>query len=346
MMDNRPQQPFRSQTPSTPAPQAARIAVVIPSYRVTAQILDVLARIGPEVAAIYVVDDRCPDRSGDFVQAHCADARVRVIRRKDNGGVGLATITGYRQAMADGCDILVKIDGDGQMDPRLLPRFVRPILDGTADYAKGNRFFNPEDVRSMPAVRLAGNAVLSFMTKLSSGYWNIFDPTNGYTAVHARTLAQVPLERIAPRYFFESDLLFRLGTIRAAVIDIPMTAVYGEERSHLRVFRVIPAFFAGHARNLAKRIVYNYFLRDFSIATLELTFGALILVFGVIFGAWNWAINASRGVITSSGTVMLSALPIIAGLQMILSFINYDILSVPRRALHPFLSAGEDEGDR
>lgn len=315
-----------------------RIAVVIPSYRVTAHILGVVSAIGAEVSAIYVVDDKCPDGSGGFVEARCDDSRVKVIRRESNGGVGAATITGYRAAQADNCDIIVKIDGDGQMDPRLLPRFVQPILNGRADYTKGNRFFNPEDARTMPPVRLFGNAILSFMTKLSSGYWTLFDPTNGYTAIHARLLRHLPLDRLAPRYFFESDMLFRLWTIRAVVLDIPMPAIYGAEVSNLKIGNVLPRFLGGHARNLGKRLIYGYFLRDFSLASVEFLAGASLMGFGVVFGLWHWIGNVAHGVVTTSGTVMLAALPIILGLQLLLSFLGYDIASVPQHPIHPLLS--------
>ncbi len=315
-----------------------RVGVVIPSYRVTEHILGVLMAMGPEVTYVYVVDDCCPDGSGAFVETRSLDPRVRVVRRERNGGVGAATITGYRAALGDGCEVIVKIDGDGQMDPRLLPRFVRPILDGTADYTKGNRFFNPEDVRAMPGLRLLGNAMLSFATKLSSGYWTIFDPTNGYTAIHASLLAHLPLGRIAPRYFFESDMLFRLGTLRAMVVDIPMTAIYGDEVSYLKIRAVLPRFFGGLVKNFGKRLFYNYFLRDFSIATIDLLAGLGLLGFGVIFGVWHWLANGLHGVVTTPGTVMLAALPVIVGLQLLLSFLGYDIAAVPRRAIHPLLS--------
>jgi len=318
-----------------------KIAVVIPCYKVTAHILGVLEAIGPDVSAIYIVDDNCPSESGLFVEMHSSDPRVCIIRRDSNGGVGAATISGYRKALSDNCDVIVKIDGDGQMDPRLLSRFVSPILNGHADYTKGNRFFNPADIRKMPAIRMFGNAVLSFMTKFSSGYWYSFDPTNGYTAIHAGLLNHLPLEQIAPRYFFESDMLFRLGTIRAVVLDIPMVAVYGDEMSHLRIGHVLPRFLLGHAKNFAKRIGYNYFLRDFSIASIELVLGLVLFGFGVTFGLWLWIDNAARGVITTSGTVMLAALPIILGLQLLLSFLGYDIASVPRRPIYPLLTVPE-----
>ena len=321
---------------------SARIGVVIPSYRVTMHILDVITAIGPEIANIYVVDDCCPDRSGNHVEENCIDPRVQVIFRGQNGGVGAATITGYQAALRDGCDVVVKLDGDGQMDPRLIPRFVRPILAHRADYTKGNRFFNLDDVRAMPRVRLYGNAALSFITKLSTGYWTIFDPTNGYTAIHASLLPYLPLEKIAPRYFFESDMLFRLGMLRALVLDIPMTAIYADEVSHLRIGSVLLRFLAGHSRNFMKRLIYSYFLRDFSAASVELVLGLPLFSFGAIFGFAHWWENSLRGVATNSGTVMLAALPVILGMQLLLSFVGYDIAAVPRSAIH-LLFASDDE---
>src|SRR5438046_1214053 len=166
--------------PPQTAVSSLQIAVVIPCYRVTGQVCDVIARIGAEVDRIYCVDDACPDGSGKLVERTITDPRVKVLYHLTNEGVGGSVLTGYRQALADGNDILLKIDGDGQMDPGLVSHFVEPIASGRADYAKGNRFFNIEDTRAMPIARLVGNGALSFLTKLSSGYWNIFDPTNGY----------------------------------------------------------------------------------------------------------------------------------------------------------------------
>lgn len=200
------------------------IAVVIPCYRVQETILGVIAGIGDEVSRIYCIDDACPERSGDHVTANCRDPRVIVLRHSENRGVGGAVITGYRRALADGMDIIVKIDGDGQMDPSQLPSIVAPLLLGEADYVKGNRFYAPEGLKGMPPLRLVGNASLSFMTKLSTGYWMIFDPTNGYTAIHGSILTRLPLDKIAERYFFESDLLFRLNILDAVVVDLPMPA--------------------------------------------------------------------------------------------------------------------------
>lgn len=310
-----------------------RVAVVIPSYRVVKHILGVISGIGPEVWRIYVVDDQCPDGSGHHVEANCQDPRVIVLRHESNQGVGAAVMTGYRAAMADGAEIIVKVDGDGQMDPGLIPDFITPILTGEADYTKGNRFFDLEELRAMPKARLFGNAVLSLMTKLSSGYWDLFDPTNGYTAIHADVARHLPFAKLSKRYFFETDVLFRLNILRAAVVDIPMDAKYCDEVSNLKISKIMGEFLVKHARNFVKRIFYNYYLRDLSLASIELPLGLLLLTFGTVFGGWHWWQGLRDGTATPAGTVMLSALPTLMGLQLVLAFLAYDIASVPRRSL-------------
>ncbi|WP_243689342.1 glycosyltransferase family 2 protein [Geotalea toluenoxydans] len=284
------------------------VAVVIPCYGVRNHILGVISAIGPEVQAIYVVDDACFEQTGRYVSEKCDDSRVRVLFNGENRGVGGATIAGYRQAVSDGADIVVKLDGDGQMDPKHIPILISPIINGIADYTKGNRFYYLEGVQQMPLVRLLGNAALSFIAKFSSGYWDIFDPTNGFTAVHSKVVEHLPLEKVDNRYFFESDMLFRLNIIRAVVMDVPLPARYADEKSNLNVFRSIPEFACKHVRNTLKRIFYNYYLRDFSAMSLGLLLGLLALSIGMIVGSTAWVTSVRTGVVATSGTVMLAAL--------------------------------------
>lgn len=320
------------------------IAVVIPCYKVTRHVLEVIAGIGPEVSKIYVVDDACPDGTGSYVEEHCLDQRVQVIYNERNQGVGGAVVAGYRAAITDGAEVIVKVDGDGQMDPSLIPYFVEPILAGEADYTKGNRFFNLEEIRTMPSARLFGNAVLSLMAKLSTGYWDLFDPTNGYTAIHADVAKHLPFAKVSQRYFFETDILFRLNTLRAVVVDIPMDAKYGDEVSSLKISKVVGEFLVKHARNFIKRVFYNYYLRDLSLASIELPLGLLLLLVGVTYGAWHWLVSAQEGVVTPAGTVMLAALPVLMGLQLVLAFLAYDIATVPRRPKHKRFPVKESLG--
>ena len=313
------------------------VAVVVPCYRVSKQVLSVLSAIGPDCTRIYVVDDACPERTGDMVERCCSDPRLHVIRNERNLGVGGATMVGMRAALDDGAEVIVKLDGDGQMPPALIPRLVQPIMEGRADYTKGNRFFDLEGVRAMPRVRLIGNSVLSFATKLSTGYWNVFDPTNGFTAIHAAVARQLPFQKISRDWFFESDVLFRMSTLRAVVADVPIPAIYGQERSNLVIRRVVWRFICGHVANTAKRLFYNYYLRNFNIASIELPVGLAFLGFGFGFGAWKWVQGSLNNAAATSGTVMLAALPVLLGVQLLLAFLGYDLQNVPRDPLHPRL---------
>ena len=316
-----------------------RIAVVIPCYRVAKHILQVCQSIPDIVALIYVVDDACPEQSGKFVQQAACDPRLKVLFHEQNKGVGGAVLTGYQAALTDGADIIVKIDGDGQMDASLIKYFIQPIIAGLADYTKGNRFYDLAGLKSMPNIRIFGNAALSLLNKLSSGYWSIFDPTNGYTAVHANVCRRLPFSKISNRYFFETDMLFRLNTLRAMVMDIPMDAKYESEVSNLRVSGIAGEFLWKHMRNFVKRIGYNYFLRDMSLASLELLLGLLLTVFGVGFGMHGWLLSAQTNVPATAGNVMIAAMPILLGMQLILSFVGHDIASVPRHAIHRLLQS-------
>jgi len=324
------------------------VAVVIPCFRERDNIDAVLAAIPAEVARVFVVDDACPEATGEHVAAHHPAGRVEVLRHERNLGVGAATVTGYRAALAAGADIVVKLDGDGQMPPALIPRLCAPIGRGQADYTKGNRFHRIEDSAAMPALRLAGNAVLSFLSKLSTGYWHVFDPTNGFTAIHASVLASLPLDKLDRGFFFESDMLFRLNTVRALVVDVPMRARYAGERSQLRPGALAGSFLVKHLRNFVKRIFYNYFLRDFHVASLEWLLGPALLVFGVVFGITAWREAALAGTAATPGTVMLAALPVLVGLQLLLSALQFDISAQPRIPVHPLLAeapATEGHGD-
>ena len=307
------------------------IAVIIPCYKVRSTLLDVLKAIGSEVENIYCVDDACPHDSLEaIVNYRKQDSRIHAIERLVNGGVGAATISGYKAALADGATILVKIDGDGQMNPQLVPDLIAPILDGEADYVKGNRFFDIETVKAMPTVRIIGNAGLSFFSKLSTGYWDLFDSTNGMTAIDAKVLSAIPLDRLHPRFFFESDLLFRLGLLRARIIELPMFAVYDDRQtSNLNELKALLTFPYLHFKNFIKRIIYNYFLRNFSLASLNLVSGLLLFLIGFTFGLWQWWLVIVTQVPATSGTVMLAALPIIVGLQLLLNFLAYDMSSTP-----------------
>jgi glycosyltransferase involved in cell wall biosynthesis len=305
------------------------VAVVIPCYKVRSHIAEVLAGLAGLVQHIYVVDDCCPEQTGRFVQESCSNVGVTVLFLAENQGVGGAVLAGYRRALDDGHDVIVKLDGDNQMDPAFLPALVAPLLRGEADYAKGNRFFDVYTLSAMPSVRLIGNAGLSFIMKATSGYWDIMDPTNGYTAIHRAALQRLPLERLERRYFFECDMLFRLATIRAVVRDLAMPTIYGDEISNLKVSRILLEFPRRFVIRMIKRFFYMYILRDFNIASVETILGMILLTFGVVFGVWHWVESVNTGQFASTGTVMLAVLPIVVGVQLLLSAIGFDIANRP-----------------
>lgn len=309
------------------------IAAVIPCYRVGDHILAVLAAIPASIDRIYCIDDACPQASGDIVEAKCTDPRVRVMRHARNQGVGGAVMTGYAAALADGAEIVVKIDGDGQMPLELLDNLLQPILSGRADYTKGNRFYFLRDLEGMPPSRLFGNAVLGFMTKLSSGYWSVFDPTNGFTAIHRAALSRLRLNTIKRRYFFESDMLHHLYLERAVVADVPMPARYGDAESSLSPLGSILPFLRGNLRNFGRRLIYTYYVRDLNIASLEFLLALLLIGSGVAWEIAQLWESMETGIAATAGEAVIGALPIIMGFQMLLAAIHYDTQNMPERPL-------------
>jgi glycosyltransferase involved in cell wall biosynthesis len=206
------------------------VAVVIPCYRVAQHIAGVIRSIPPEVSEIILVDDASPDRVVAKARA-TGDPRLRVLRHARNRGVGGAMVTGYRESLQLGADVIVKVDGDGQMDLTQLPALVEPLLQAEADYTKGNRWCHTAALARMPWRRRWGNLLLSFATKMVSGYWRVFDPCNGYTAIRASTLRLLSFEHIASGYFFETSMLVELAIERATVRDVFLPCIYGEEKA-------------------------------------------------------------------------------------------------------------------
>ncbi len=319
------------------ATAALSIAAVVPCYHEKHQIMTVLNKFDALINHIIVIDDACPEKTGEFVRENANDPRIRVVIHEKNLGVGGATISGYQKAFELGADIIVKVDGDGQMDPAMIHTLVQPILRGEADYAKGNRFYRLNGLAKMPGARLFGNLALSFASKMSSGYWKIFDPTNGFTAIHQKVAQELALDKISNDYFFESDMLFQLNIARAVVADVPIQAIYGEENSSLKISRILFPFVGKHLANFFRRIAYSYFLRDFSIASIELIIGLIFVTFGVIFGCLEWYNSTVTGTTATAGTVIIAALPLLVGSQLLISFLNFDVNNQPNQPLHPNL---------
>ena len=305
------------------------IAVVIPCYRVARSILEVVRTLPVWVDAIYCVDDACPEKSGRLVCAEIHDPRVQVLFHERNQGVGGAMITGFKAALAAGHGIIVKVDGDGQVDPKLLPRLLHPIITGTADYSKGNRFYDLQALRQMPLARRIGNFGLTLLTKGASGHWHISDPTNGFVGIHHAALRILNFEKLARSYFFETSLLIQLNIIRAVVTEVPMPARYGSERSTLSIWRTLLGFPPRLVAGLLRRLLWRYFIYDTNAVTVLLFVGSLSLVGGAAFGFYRWHAGVVAGQVQTTGTVALALLPVIVGIQMLLQAWLLDIVDKP-----------------
>ena len=310
-----------------------KVAVVIPAFKVSKQIVEVVRAVPKGVSLIIVVDDCCPEGSGEVVREQVTDARLVVLRNSENLGVGGAVKRGYEEALSLGAEIVVKLDGDGQMDPTDIDSLIFPLVSRRADYSKGNRFDQLDQLFAMPKIRLIGNAVLSLLSKISSGYWSITDPTNGFTAITRQALRKMEVAKVSNRYFFESDMLFRLNLAGAVVQDVSMPARYGGEKSNLSVGRSVFEFGWKHYVNFNKRIFYRYYLREWSIASLEWPLALLFFAFGAIFGLNALIVSDQTGNPVTAGQVTLTAMTIIMGMQLFLSFVSYDVQAEPRDSL-------------
>ena len=310
------------------------IATVIPAYRVERNIESVISGLPSYIKHIIVVDDASPDSCADLVTATAQkDLRITLIRHSKNQGVGGAMISGFRKALELGAQIIIKLDGDGQMDSAHLPALITPLIEGKADYVKGNRFRDFQSLQQMPFIRRLGNLGLSFLTKAATGYWNIFDPTNGFFSIRAEILAQLPLERLDRRYYFETSMLSHLYLLDAFILDVPIPARYRGEISNMSIQRVLIEFPIKLMHTFLRRIILKYFLFDFSMISVYLLTGIPLLLFGLVFGISKWIQYVKLGIAAPTGTVMLPTLSVILAIQILLSAIEIDLNSTPRKAL-------------
>lgn len=323
-------------TPGAPF-SATRIAVVIPCYRVNRHILDVIATIPSWIEGIYAVDDCCPEKTADLLVEQCRDPRLRIIRHTANQGVGGATCSGYQAALQDGFEVVVKMDGDGQMNPDYLMRLVNPLIAGQADYTKGNRFYDFQALRQMPFLRRIGNLGLTLLTKAASGFWHVADPTNGYTAIHRSALQLLNLDRVSGRYFFETSMLIHLNIIRAVATDVPIPARYGDEKSSLSVWRALFGFPPRLLRGFCQRLLWRYFIYDINAVTILFIMGGLLCGGGTVFGLYRWWLGQINDQFQSAGTIALALLPIILGFQMLLQALLLDVVDKPMTPLSNLL---------
>lgn len=300
-----------------------KIAVAIPCYKVEQHLEQVVSGLPPLVDIILLVDDCSPDGTPALVDRLADGNRVVALHHEKNLGVGGAMKTAFRKAMEMEADVVVKLDGDGQMDASYITPLVE-ALEG-ADFAKGNRLFNRQMLRRMPAIRRIGNMGVGFMVKAASGYWNVSDPVNGFFAIRTKTLRQMDLGRVANRYFFESSMLIEMHYTGARISEVNMPAIYGDEHSNLSVGKT---FFSFPPRLIAawlRRLHLSYFVYDFNICSLYILVGLPSFLFGLIFGLCEWIHYASISSPSPTGTIMVAVLTFILGFQMLLAAAQYDI---------------------
>ncbi len=302
------------------------VICVIPAYNVQNQIRRTVTGIGNIVDYIIVVDDCSPDNTVDVV-AQINDKRLVLVKNDRNMGVGGATIEGLRKGLELQGDIFVKVDGDDQMDTEKIAELITPLINGY-DYAKANRFLHSKELSQMPMMRLIGNFILTFLTKIASGYWNIFDPQNGYFAITRNTLKLLPLDKLHKRYFFENDVLINMNINRAKICDVPIGARYADEKSSLKIWKILFYFPPLLVGRFLRRVYKKYILYDFSVIGFFYIVGLILMTFGCIFGAYHWMKSIWAGLIASTGTVMIAVLPIILGFQLFLQAIVIEIQEI------------------
>ena len=307
------------------------VAVVIPCYQVEDQIRTVIESLPEWVTYIVAVNDASTDRTAEILRSlEVEEPRLKVLQHEVNQGVGGAMITGFKEALRIKADFIIKMDGDEQMRADDLGGLLAPLLDGRADFAKGNRFRNPYELARMPRVRLVGNIILTFLTKAASGCWHVVDVQNGFIAVTREVLAAIPLDRLERDYCFENSLLAHAATQSAAIIDVPIPAVYGNEVSNLKISRVLVTFPPKLVYLLFARLLMRHVVHDLSTVAIYVSAGIPLLLFGVTFGGINWWRSSVTGVPATTGTVVLALLTFLLGFILLLQAIDHDIRSAPR----------------
>ncbi len=303
--------------------EGKRVAVVVPAYDEEALVAETVRGIPDFVDRIVVVDDASTDGTAERAR-EVGDPRVEVIVRERNGGVGAAIVTGYERARDEGVDITCVMAADNQMDPAELPTLVEPVARGEVEYAKANRLVSGEAWRLIPRSRYLGNAVLSLLTKIASGYWHVADSQAGYTAISLDALRRLDLDRIYRGYGFPNDMLVHLNVIDARVRDVPSRPIYGVgEKSGLRIRRVVPRISWLLFKGFWWRLKEKYVIRDFHPLVFFYVLGTLMTVLGLVLGLIVTIARIAGNAITTP-TIVLVALLLISGTQFTLFAMWFD----------------------
>jgi len=273
---------------------------------------------------VVLVDDCCPLKTGNKVLKKNISSKLTVLFNKKNLGVGGATKIGFKRLLQKDCDVIVKIDADFQMNPADIPRMVQPIFQNKYDATKGNRFTNIDKLLNMPKLRLIGNTFLSYLTKFSTGYWELFDPTNGFIAFRKEILENIDLNKTDDKFFFETDLLFRCSLKNVSIKNIEIDAVYDNTYSSLNPLKELPIFLIKNIKLLLKRVIYQYYVLDFNPGSIELFLSIITGFFASVIGLNSLYLTSKTRELTSAGTSSLFTVLSIISLQMFLAFIYYD----------------------
>ena len=310
------------------------ITVVIPCFKTSYKTTNsIISKIPSNISNIIVVDDKCTFETGKHLSKICKDKRLEIIYHKKNKGVGGAVISGYKLAIKKKSNIIVKLDGDGQMDPLEIKKLLKPILNGEADYSKGNRLSDLRYLRKMPTTRLIGNFIFSICAKFTTGYWDIFDFSNGFTAIKGSILRDLITEEIDERFFFETDMLFHLYIMRAKVVDVSMKPIYGEEKSNLKILKVAKYFPLMMLKRFFQRLTFTYFIMKISFNSVGLLLGLILVLTGLIMGIYNSIYFGSIGEFTPNGIIMIVALNLLIGIFLLCYFIIEDTKNVPNKII-------------
>jgi len=302
---------------------------IIPCYKSKGKAENVVLETLKYVDKVICVDDNCPLDTGASIRKNIKDENLTIIKNKINMGVGGAFKVGLVAALDMGAELVIKIDSDGQMNPELIPLFLNPLENNLASFVKGNRFRNSAVLYKMPKVRLIGNLLLGILTKVSTGYWELFDPTNGFVAFKTELVNKLPLHKLDNRFFFETDLLFRMGLLDTFILEIPMEAKYEDEISNLNALKEIPNFLLKHCLLIPKRIFYSYFLMDFNPGTLFLLISCLFGFLSISLASYNFIYAQINELYTPAGIQTLFLALFIISLQFLMNFIHYDVSQKP-----------------
>ena len=308
-----------------------KIAVVIPYYKAANHIVNVVNKLPDFIGTIYIVNDKSPDTMPvSELKNNPNYKKIVFLDSEVNSGVGGATKKGFLKAINDNIEYVIKVDADDQMDTTFIPDLLKPLIEDKADFSKGNRFRDFKALKNMPITRKMGNLFLSFLTKIATGYWDIFDPTNGFFVVKISFLKNADFSNISNRYFFESSLIAEMYFQDVRIKDVPMPAIYGDEKSSMSVWKMPFIFLPKLIKTFFKRILKTYFLFDFNISSIYILLGTPLFMFGVIYGSYKWRYYTSVDELAPTGTIMLVTLSIILGFQLLLQSIHYDIIRTPK----------------